>query len=202
VIGGQPGKAGVLVSAQADVPVPEVEARADGSWRVTATVPAGARTGRHQVLARCVEAGGAHAFTYGEAVFFVTAPGETPEVHVSASTVVRGSRITATGTGCLVYGRPGQIVALTLFRGAAHLDEISGEVAANGDWSAEIAVPTNAQLGTAPLGAHCRGVDGSVEVFYVPAILTVIDSPTPAPGPTPPVHHGPAAVKVTPRFTG
>ena len=74
---------------------------------------------------------------------------------------------------------------------------------ADGSWTVDLAVPTDAVLATNPVGAHCLVPDTpKIEVFYIPAIVTVT-APTPA-APQPPATkpHAPKPVKVTPRFTG
>jgi hypothetical protein len=205
------GTVGVLVGADGGIPVPETVAKADGTWSTSATVPASAPTGRRQVLARCVDPTGKTAWIYDEATYFVATPGQTPAVSVSATTVEQGGSITVKGTGCLVNGTPGHLDVLDLFHGAGRLGRTSAPVAADGSWSLDLAVPADAVLGSSPVGAHClRPGSSSIEVFYIPANVTVTAAVTPptAPaeqGPGKPRHRrpgAPTAVVVSPHFTG
>jgi hypothetical protein len=206
---GTGGTVSVLVGADAGIPVPDTTATSDGRWTTSATVPAGAPDGRRQVLVRCVDPSGRHAWIYDESVYFVATPGEAPAVEVSDLTLHQGSTVTVRGTGCLVRGVPGHLDVLDLFAGTSRLHRTAAAVGADGSWQVELAVPGDAVIGTSPVGAHCLAPNSSsIEVFYIPAIVTVSAAvaPSPTPGKPKPPHAGKATpakpVWVTPRFTG
>jgi hypothetical protein len=200
---GEGGTVSVLVGADGGIPVPAAKAAADGTWTTSAKVPTDAPEGRRQVLARCVDPTGKHAWIYDESVYFV-AGGKSPQVQVSSNTVSQGSSITVRGKGCLVSGSPGRLVVLDLFGGTDRLERTEAKVNADGSWKLELAVPADAVLGSNPVGAHCLAPNsGSIEVFYIPATVTVTAPATTPEAPKPTTKpHGPKAVKVTPRFTG
>jgi hypothetical protein len=192
----------VSIGAGDEIPADPAPAAADGTWSISASVPAGTAPGRYEVTAMCGDAQG--SWTYEPGVYIVTAPGVTPEVKVSATTVKPGDELTVSGKGCTPQkDRRTHVEVLDAFRGLNEMHVTMVIPTETGDWTTTLQVPDQPAFGKQLLGAHCV-VDGEIHEFYVPATMTVIDGSSPAPERTPPSgsRPGPKPVKVSPRYTG
>jgi hypothetical protein len=131
----------------------------------------------------------------------IATSGATPQVSVSATTVIRGDTLTVRGTGCLVDGEPGAVDVLDVFLGADQLRRTRTTAGPDGSWSAQVDVPLDAELGSSPVGAHClASADGpDIAVFYRPVTVTVIPARPPRQFPD---DSGPPPVTATPSYTG